>query len=80
VRLESVYQPTDRRKGRSAIQAEISPDVPPSRRVSLSPDDRAQRLAEIRLILADAAPTFRARIARIAELAPTALGESEARP
>jgi hypothetical protein len=36
----------------------------------LSPDDRARRLAEIRLVLAGAAPAFRARCA----------GESEARP
>jgi hypothetical protein len=71
VRLESVYQPTDRRKGRSTVPDEISPDVPPPRRVAFSPDDRARRLAEISLILADAAPTFRARIAS---------AESEARP
>jgi hypothetical protein len=40
----------------------------------LTPEDRARRLAEIRLIWADAAPDFRARIA---ELAPAG---SEARP
>jgi hypothetical protein len=71
VRLESVYQPTDRRKGRSPVRTEISPDVPPPRRIPLSPDDRARRLALIRLVLADAAPDFRARIAS---------GESEGRP
>jgi hypothetical protein len=40
----------------------------------LSPENRGRQLAEIRLILADAAPTFCARIARIAP------GESDPRP
>jgi hypothetical protein len=71
VRLESVYQTADRRKGRSPVPAEFPLDVPTTCRVPLSPDDRAGRLAEIRAVLADAAPTFRARIAA---------GESEARP
>jgi hypothetical protein len=71
VRLESLSQPNDPCKGRSPVLTEISPDSPPPHRtVPLSPDDRARRLAEIRALLADAAPTFRARIA----------GESEARP
>jgi hypothetical protein len=62
---------TGRCKRWSPVQAEFSPDVPPQRHVPLSPDDRARRLAEIRLILADAVPNFRARIAS---------GESEGRP
>jgi hypothetical protein len=61
----------ERCKSRSGFLTEISLDAPPPRRfVPLSPGDRARRLAEIRAVLADAAPTFRARIA----------GESEARP
>ena len=71
MRLESLSQPIDPCKGRSPVQAEISPDVPPPRGGPLLPDDRARRLAEIRLILADAAPDFRARIVS---------GESEGRP
>jgi hypothetical protein len=71
VRLESLSQPAGRRKGRSPVPPEIPPDVPPERHRPLSPDDRARRLAEIRAVLADAAPTFRARIAS---------GESEGRP
>jgi hypothetical protein len=64
-------RPDDRCKPRSGVLTEISPDAPPPRRSApLSADDRARRLAEIRAVLADAAPTFRARIA----------GESEARP
>jgi hypothetical protein len=64
--------PTDERcKPRSRNLTEISPDAtPPRLSVPLSADDRARRLAEIRAFLADAAPTFRARIA----------GESEDRP
>jgi hypothetical protein len=59
-------------KSRSGNLTEISPDAPPPRRsVPLSADDRARRLAAIRAVLADAAPTFRARVAA---------GESEARP
>jgi hypothetical protein len=70
VRLESLSHHDRRRKGRSLSLAEIPPDVPTSRRVPLSLDDRARRLTEIRAVLTDAAPTFRARCA----------GESEARP
>jgi hypothetical protein len=72
VRLDTVSQPIGQCKGRSLDPPDISPDVPPPRRqVPLSPDDRARCLAEIRAVLADAAPTFRARVAA---------GESEARP
>jgi hypothetical protein len=71
VRLESLSQPAGRRKGRSPGPAELPPDVPKPRLAPLSPDDRARRLAEIRLVLADAAPEFRARVAS---------GESEGRP
>jgi hypothetical protein len=85
VRLESLSQPADRRKGWSAVQPEIPDDTPTPRRPTsrarrpgpISPEDRARRLAAIRAVLADAAPEFRARIARIA---PIASGESEARP
>jgi hypothetical protein len=71
VRLGNVSQPIDLRKACTDVLTEISPDASPPRRfVPLSEDDRARRLAEIRLVLADATPDFRARAA----------GESEGRP
>ena len=71
MRLDNLSHPIDHRKGWSPVPPEIPPDVPPARRAPLSPDDRARRLAEVRAVLADAAPAFRARIAP---------GGSEARP
>jgi hypothetical protein len=72
VRLESLSHPIDRRKGRSPVPAEIPPDISTSQRCGLlPPDDRAQRLAQVRAVPADAAPAFRAR---------AALAESEGRP
>jgi hypothetical protein len=65
-------RPTDQGKARSGNLTEFSPEAPlPRQFVPLSPDDRARRLAAIRALLADAAPTFRDRISS---------GESEARP
>jgi hypothetical protein len=54
-------RPTDQCKGRSEPITEISSDAPP-RCGLLTPDDRARHLAELRTALADAAPTFQARI------------------
>ena len=54
-------RPTNRCKGRPHSITENSSDAPP-RRGSLAPDDRARRLAELRTALADAAPTFQARL------------------
>ncbi|HMB07645.1 MAG TPA: hypothetical protein VKP69_28425 [Isosphaeraceae bacterium] len=51
------------RKGRSHSITENSSDAPPTRRFGpLAPDDRARRLAALRTALADAAPTFQARL------------------
>ena len=56
-------RPTNQCKGRSEPITENSSDTPPTRRcIPLAPDDRARRLAELRTALADAAPTFQARI------------------
>ena len=56
-------RPTNQCKGRSEPITENSSDTPLSRRcISLAPDDRARRLAELRTALAGAAPTFQARI------------------
>jgi len=54
-------RPTDQCKGRSELITENSSDAPPCCG-PLTPDDRARRLAELRTALADAAPTFQARI------------------
>src|ERR1700674_4346730 len=54
-------RPTNQCKGRSEPITENSSDAPP-RIGPLAPDDRARRLAELRTALADAAPTFQARI------------------
>jgi hypothetical protein len=59
----NLTHPIGRCKTRSSDPPENSVDAPPFRRsVPLSPADRARRLAELREVLADAAPTFRARI------------------
>ena len=65
-------RPTNQCKGRSKPITEnsssdqvdlVSSSAPPTRRFGpLAPDDRARRLAELRTALADAAPTFQARI------------------
>ena len=56
-------RPTNQCKGRSEPITENSSDTPPTRLIGpLAPDDRARRLAELRTALADAAPTFQARI------------------
>ena len=56
-------RPTNRCKGRSRFITQNSSDAPTTRRFgTLAPDDRARRLAELRTALADAAPTFQARI------------------
>src|SRR5512135_1540151 len=65
-------RPTNQCKGRSEPITEnsssdqvdlVSSSAPLSRRFGpLAPDDRARRLAELRTALADAAPTFQARI------------------
>jgi hypothetical protein len=56
-------RPTYQCKGRSEPITENSSDTPLSRRFGpLAPDDRAQCLAELRTALADAAPTFQARL------------------
>ena len=54
-------RPTNQCKGRSEPITENSSDAPPCFG-PLAPDDRARRLAELRTVLADAAPTFQARI------------------
>ena len=54
-------RPTYQCKGRSQPITENSPNALP-RRGPLTPDDRARRLSELRTALADAAPTFQARI------------------
>ena len=65
-------RPTYQCKGRSEPITEnsssdqvdlVSRSAPLSRRCGpLTPDDRARRLAELRTALADAAPTFQARL------------------
>jgi hypothetical protein len=56
-------RPTYQCKGRSDFITENSSDAPTPRRFGpLAPDDRARRLAELRTVLAGAAPTFQARI------------------
>ena len=51
------------RKGQSHSITENSSDAPPIRRFGpLASADRARRLAELRTALADAAPTFQARL------------------
>jgi hypothetical protein len=54
-------RPTHQCKGRSEPITENSSDAPP-RCGPLTPEDHARRLAELRTALADAAPTFQARI------------------
>ena len=54
-------RPTHQCKGRSEPITENSSDAPP-RSGPLTPDDRARRLAELRMALADAAPMFQARL------------------
>jgi hypothetical protein len=56
-------RPTNQCKGRSEPNTENSSDALPTQRFGpLAPDDRARRLAELRTVLAGAAPTFQARI------------------
>jgi hypothetical protein len=56
-------RPTNQCKGRSEPITENSSDAPPIRRFGpLASADRARRLAELRTALADAAPTFQARL------------------
>ena len=65
-------RPTNQCKGRSEPITQnsssdqvdlVSSSAPLSRRIGpLAPDDRARRLAELRMALAGAAPTFQARI------------------
>ena len=56
-------RPTNQCKGRSEPSTENSSDAPPTRRcIPLAPDDRARRLAALRTALANAAPTFQARL------------------
>jgi hypothetical protein len=63
VRAGYSSRPTYQCKGRSHFITENPSDVPTTRRFgSLTPDDRARRLAELRSALADAAPTFQARL------------------
>jgi hypothetical protein len=52
---------TNQCKGRSHFITENSSDAP-QRFGPLAPADRARRLAELRMALADAAPTFQARL------------------
>src|SRR5512135_2521952 len=54
-------RPTNQCKGRSEPSTENSADAP-SRFGPLAPDDRARRLAVLRMALAGAAPKFQARI------------------
>ena len=54
-------RPTYQCKGRSEPITENSSDALPHSG-PLTPDDRARRLAELRMALADAAPTFQARL------------------
>ena len=63
VRAGYSSRPTYQCKGRSHSITENSADAPPLRRFGpLVPDDRDRRLAELRTILAGAAPTFQAWI------------------
>ena len=56
-------QPLAQCKGRSDSFTEISSDAPTTRRFgTLTPEDRARRVAELRTALADSAPEFQARI------------------
>ena len=56
-------RPTNQCKGRSEPFTENSSDALPTRRFGpLTPDDRIRRLTELRMALADAAPTFQARL------------------
>lgn len=54
-------RPSDCRKGQSHFITENSADALP-RCGPLTPDDRARRVAELRAVLAGAAPKFQARI------------------
>ena len=50
-------------KGRSDSFTEISSDAPTTRRFgTLTPEDRARRVAELRTALADSAPEFQAQL------------------
>jgi hypothetical protein len=63
VRSGNVMHPIGRCKTRSSDPTENCVDVPPfPRSVPPSPADRARRLAELREVLAHAAPAFRSRI------------------
>jgi hypothetical protein len=63
VRAGYSSRPTYQCKGRSDFITENSAGAPPPRRPGpLAPDDRARKIAELRAVLAGAAPTFQARI------------------
>jgi hypothetical protein len=67
VRAGYSNRPNERCKSRSSGLTENSSEAPPSpRSVPPSPAERAQRLAELRAALSEAAPAFRARIDAIA--------------
>ena len=57
-------KPSEKRKRRSSAFTGISPAAvaPPRCFGSLTPEEKARRLALLRAVLADAAPEFQARI------------------
>jgi hypothetical protein len=65
-------KPPEEGKPRRPAFAEISPAAaePPPSAGPPTPDERARRLAELRAVLADAAPAFQARARRTGEGRP----------
>jgi hypothetical protein len=66
VRASYSNRPTERCKSRKPAPPEIPADVasPPHHFIPPTPGEKTRRIAELRIVLADAAPLFQARIRR----------------
>jgi hypothetical protein len=64
VRAHYSNRPTERCKSRSSAPTENFADVdsPPHRSIPPTPGEKERRIAELRIVLAEAAPLFQARI------------------
>jgi hypothetical protein len=64
VRVDYFNRPSGHCNGRSAAAAKKSSDdvSPPRRFVPPTPSEKASRIAELKIVLTDAAPLFRSRI------------------